>query len=96
MPRVYYRAAPPEIGRTALADRTLGADCVRHARLFFDRPDYDLAAARPRSFAIAPVAGMVDALRRDYDLMAAMIFDVAPSFADILESMKELDALANK
>ncbi|MCT7378124.1 nucleotidyl transferase AbiEii/AbiGii toxin family protein [Chelativorans salis] len=26
------------VGHTALADRDLGADCVRHARMFFNRP----------------------------------------------------------
>lgn len=38
----------------ALRDRALGADCVRHARMFFDRPDFDLASAKPGTFAISP------------------------------------------
>lgn len=42
-----------ETGKAALGDLDLGADCVRHARMFFDRPDYDLASAVPGSFAIA-------------------------------------------
>lgn len=52
-----------QVGRTALADSGLGADCVRHARMFFDRPDYDLASAVAGSFAIEPIGTMVDALR---------------------------------
>jgi hypothetical protein len=44
-----------DIGQLALADYDLGADCVRHARMFFDRPDYDLASALPGTFAIEPV-----------------------------------------
>ena len=36
------------VGNTALEDTDLGTDCVRHARMFFDRPDYDLASGRPR------------------------------------------------
>lgn len=50
----------------------MGADCVRHARMFFDRPDYDLASATPGSFAIAPIGGMVEALSRDYANTTAM------------------------
>lgn len=36
------RSAP---GSAAMADAALGADCVQHARTFFDRPDCDLASA---------------------------------------------------
>jgi hypothetical protein len=31
-----------DVGQAALTERDLGIDCVRHARVFFDRPDYDL------------------------------------------------------
>ena len=85
-----------DVGGAALDDLALGTDCVRHARLFFDRPDFDLTSARPGSFAIAPVAGMIDALRRDYDRMSAMIFGDPPSFADIIDSMGEIDVRINR
>jgi hypothetical protein len=84
-----------DAGKAALADRTLGADCVRHARMFFDRSDYDLASAVPGSLAIAPIAGMVDALRRDYANTAAMIFGGAPDFEVILASVADIDRAAN-
>ena len=82
-------------GQAALADRALGADCVRHARMFFDRPDYDLASAVPGSLAIMPSDGMVEALRRDYANTAAMIFGGAPDFEEILASVAGLDRAAN-
>ena len=41
-----------DIGKAALADRRLGGECVWHARMFFDRPDYDLASAIPGSFSV--------------------------------------------
>lgn len=85
-----------DVGRAALEGRGLATDCVRHARLFFDRPDFDLASARPGSFAIAPVAGMIDALSRDYDRMSAMIFGDPPSLADIIDSMGEIDTRINR
>ncbi|RWC94621.1 MAG: nucleotidyl transferase AbiEii/AbiGii toxin family protein [Mesorhizobium sp.] len=80
-----------ETGKVALGDLDLGTDCVRHARMFFDRPDYDLASAVPGSFAIAPAPMMVDALKRDYANTAAMIFGTPPSFDDILESARQIE-----
>jgi len=84
-----------EVGKAALADRDLGADCVRHARMFFDRPDYDLASAAPGSFALIPVDGMVEALRRDYGNTTAMIFGAAPGFEEILASAKQIEQAIN-
>lgn len=84
-----------EIGKAALADRLLGADCVRHARMFFDRADYDLASAKSGSFAIAPSGGMIDGLARDYANTSAMIFGKAPTFDEIIASAVEIDRIAN-
>jgi hypothetical protein len=50
-------------------------------RMFFNRTDYDLASAQPPTFALAYHDGMIDALRRDYAAMAAMIVGPAPSRA---------------
>lgn len=83
------------IGTSTVANRALSADCVRHARLFFDRPDYDLASARPGTFALAPSAAMADALARDYRAMAGMIFGDVPSFDSVLESIHDLEAVLN-
>ena len=46
-------------------------------------PSYDLASAIPGTFAIAPVKGKVDALKRDYANTTAMIFGAAPEFDEI-------------
>ena len=85
-----------QAGQAALSNPGLAADCVRHARMFFDRPDYDLASAEPGSFAIAPTGGMIDALKRDYDNTKAMIFGKPPTFDDLLESARALDVASNK
>jgi len=85
-----------EAGQAALSDGGLAADCVGHARIFFNRPDFDLESAEPGSFALAPVGGMVDALRRDYENMATMIFGTAPRFDIILTSVETLDARINQ
>ncbi len=86
---------PSEVGRAALGQPTLGIDCVRHARMFFDRPDYDLASAATGSFAIAPIDGKIEALTRDYDNTKAMIFGEPPDFADILASVGEIERIVN-
>ena len=85
-----------DIGRATLANLELAGDCVRHARMFFDRPDYDLESAAPGTFAITPAAGMLDALRRDYSNTAGMIFGSPPTFDEILASVTELDAAVNR
>ena len=84
------------VGSEALADRELAADCVAHARMFFDRPDFDLAAAAPGSYAIAPVDEMIAALRRDYSNTIAMVFGSAPAFDKVMESITRLDMAANQ
>ncbi len=96
--RHYYdlhRLLEAPVGAEASADKTLGADCVAHARMFFDRPDYDLASAQPPTFALAPHDGMVEALRRDYAAMTAMIFGPAPAFEAIMTSIERLEAIIN-
>lgn len=84
-----------EEGAAALADRELARDCVRHARMFFDRPDFDLASAEPGSFALIPIDGMIDALRRDYANTAGMIFWEPPDFDALLAAVSTIEASAN-
>ena len=84
------------VGPIALADRNLAADCVRHARLFFNRPDFDLASAQPGSWAVEPSPGMLDRLRVDYEKMSAMIFGAAPAFEETMASIKALNVAANR
>ncbi len=67
-----------ELGPAAIANLALGADCVEHARTFFNRPDFDLATASPGTFSLRPVGDMIDRLARDYDNTRAMIFGNAP------------------
>lgn len=85
-----------DVGLAALGDFDLGADCVRHARMFFNRPDMDLASAMPGTFAIEPVDGMVAALKEDYANTTAMIFGTAPEFEDVLASAAAIEHQLNK
>lgn len=74
-----------DVGQKALANRALGADCVAHARMFFNRPDFDLASAIAPSFTLRPEGVMYDDLRRDYTAMSTMIFGAVPDFEAVIE-----------
>jgi hypothetical protein len=84
------------VGRAALTDLSLGAECARHARMFFDRPDLDLATAAPGSFALVPVPAMRARLERDYDSMAGMIFGDIPVFDDVMQTVVDVEAQLNR
>jgi predicted nucleotidyltransferase component of viral defense system len=55
-----YRLLESSSGEAFVANLDMGSDCVRHARMFFNRPDLDLASAAPGTFALAPHDGMVE------------------------------------
>lgn len=83
-------------GVAGLADRALGAECARHARMFFDRPDLDLATAAPGSFALSPAPEMRERIERDYESMAGMIFGEVPGFDEIMMSVLDLERQLNQ
>lgn len=83
------------VGQAAIADPALGADRVAHARMFFNRPAFDLASAVPPTFTLMPDGGMYDALKPDYAAMSGMIFGSAPSFEAVAESIAEIQQRIN-
>jgi hypothetical protein len=90
-----YRLMASPVGAAALADPGLGADCVAHARMFFNRSNFDLASATPGSFALMPHDSMVELLRSDYRAMTGMIFGNPPPFEDVLASISGLEERLN-
>jgi hypothetical protein len=90
-----YRILASEIGRKATRDAHMAEDCVRHARMFFNRPDFDLASAIPGSFALIPHDGMLAALRLDYEAMSGMIFGPIPSLDEIVKAISGLEQSLN-
>jgi hypothetical protein len=77
------------------ADSALALDCARHARLFFGSADLGLDSAAPGSFTLAPGAAMRNALARDYEAMAGMVFGTIPAVNDVLGSVLRLEAAIN-
>jgi hypothetical protein len=85
--RHYYdvhRIFQSELGARAVADRTLGADCVAHARMFFNSPDLGLDRAAPGTFSLTATEVMLEDLRRDYLRMAGMIIGAPPGFDEVM------------
>jgi hypothetical protein len=91
-----YRLLASEIGRKAMTDAAMAEDCVRHARMFFNRRDFDLLSAVPGSFALTPHDGMIAELRRDYVAMSGMIFGRLPTVDQVVEAISELEYLLNR
>ena len=79
----------------ALNNIDLGADCAKHARMFFNQPAYVFDSAVPGTFAIAPTENMVGSLQEDYEKTKAMIFGCAPAFEDILKAAARIEGILN-
>lgn len=90
-----FRLLQSHLGERAMEDRTLGADCARHARMFFNSPDFDLDHAVAGTFTLVPPADMQALLERDYDAMAMMITGTVPPFADVMKAIGVLEQRLN-
>ena len=90
-----FRLLQSDTGRAAEADRQLADDCARHARMFFNTPDFDLNEAAQGTWTLAATAPMIDALERDYNAMAGMIVGPASSFPEILDAVARLEKRIN-
>ncbi len=97
--RHYYdvhRILQSELGARAIANRALGADCVAHARMFFNSPDLGLDRATPGVYSLTPSDQMIEDLRRDYGRMAGMIIGDPPGFDEVIASIAVLERELNK
>jgi Nucleotidyl transferase AbiEii toxin, Type IV TA system len=97
--RHYYdvhRILQSELGARAVGDRLLGADCVAHARMFFNSPDLGLDRAVPGTFSLMPTGEMLEPLRRDYGRMVGMIIGDAPGFDAVMASIAALEEELNR
>jgi hypothetical protein len=90
-----FRMLESPLGERAVADRTLGADCARHARMFFNSPDFELDAAVAGAFRVLPPPEMQVLLERDYDAMTMMITGQVPTFADVMKVIGALEQRLN-
>jgi Nucleotidyl transferase AbiEii toxin, Type IV TA system len=90
-----FRLLQSQTGQSAARDRQLAQDCARHARMFFNTPDFDLNEAAHGTWTLAPTAPMIDALERDYNAMAGTIMGPKPTFAEVVEAVATLEQRIN-
>lgn len=91
-----YKLLQSDIGKLAEMDYTLAIECARHAQMFFNSTDLDLKSASPGSFSIMPTPEMANALKRDYQAMAGMIFGDVPDFATVIDAIQQLENKINQ
>lgn len=96
--RHYYdlaRMAQAPVRESALCDFDLLADVVAFKQRFYPRSwaHYDLA--KPGSLRLVPPPHVLAAVEADYRAMRNMIFGVAPSFAEIVTVLADLESDIN-
>jgi hypothetical protein len=80
-----YQLMGSEIGERACSDNELIDSTIRHASMFFYRNNTGLEQAKRGTFRLRPHSTMMDALARDYDAMATMIFGTVPDLKLVLD-----------
>jgi hypothetical protein len=91
-----HRILQSQLGARAAADLALGADCVAHAKMFFNSPDLGLDSATQGTFSLRSTDQMIGALRRDYGRMAGMIIGTPPKFDQVIASIVSLENELNR
>jgi len=76
-------------------DYELAIDCAHHAKLFFGSADLGLDIAVPGSFTLTPSPAMREALEKDYDAMAGMVFGDVPPLDTVLHSAEHFEQIVN-
>ena len=89
-------AAHP-VGRTALADRALLADVVRHKKVFFHAGNANYDRCLDGRLRLVPDDDQLPALQSDYDAMrgARIVGDGAPEFDMLIERIRSLETEVN-
>lgn len=76
-------------------DHELAIDCAHHARLFFGSADLGLDIAVPGTFTLTPSPAMREALEKDYEAMAGMVFGDVPPLDAVLRSAEHFEQIVN-
>lgn len=84
-------------GRTALKNRALFEDVVRHKQVFFNTSYANYEACLKNELCLIPDGDAIAALRLDYEKMlsADMIYGDAPSFDEMIAAVRKIERQAN-
>lgn len=84
-------------GKTAINNRELFEDVVRHKQVFFNAAYANYEACLDNELRLIPGDDAIAELRTDYEKMlgAGMIYGEPPSFDDIIAGIREIEREAN-
>lgn len=87
-----------EIGKSALSNRALLNDVVKHKKLFFDASYANYDACLTRNFRLVPDEPFLTGLEHDYSQMesSGMFDEPPPSFDEIVEVLRHMEATINQ
>lgn len=83
------------VAESAIEQLDLLEAVARHKDAFFHTGWSSYAEARPGSFRLVPNDALRDALRPDYAQMQPMFFRAAPSFDELVDALRQLEARIN-
>jgi hypothetical protein len=83
------------VAQRALEQLDLLEAVARHKDVFFHTGWSRYSEARPGSFRLVPSGALLDVLRADYARMQPMFFASAPSFDELVEALRQLEARIN-
>lgn len=84
-------------GRAAINNRALLEDVVRHKQVFFNASYANYEACLDNQLCLIPGDDAIAGLRNDYEkmLQAGMMYDISPSFDDIMTDIREIERHIN-
>ncbi len=92
---LHLMASDKKLKADALGNLALLDDVVHFKKKFYPRAWANYDAAKPGTFKLIPPSYILDPMREDYSAMQDMIFGRCPSFAEIIESLTELESEIN-
>ena len=84
------------IAEEALNDKDLYLSVMNHRRIFIGLRGFDYSTLLPQTLSIVPPANIQDLWRQDYrDMQESMIYGESPTFDQLIEKLKVLNAHIN-
>lgn len=84
------------IAEEAMNDKDLYLSVMEHRRIFIGLRGFDYSTLLPQTLSIVPPADIQELWRQDYrDMQESMIYGESPSFDQLIEKLKVLNARIN-
>lgn len=91
-----YRLYKSPVAESALAALSLLDSVAKHKQVFFAQAWAHYELAKPGTLRLVPPDKRLPKLERDYQAMGQMIFGTPPSFSELMDGLKHLEATINK